>query len=71
MSDLGSLTKPKVISATTLRVKTRDVLEEAKFSGEHFIVETFGKPMVAIMGVEEYWSLIGLRGEQDPMEMDA
>jgi hypothetical protein len=49
--------KPKVISATMLRTKTRDILEEAKFSGGHFIVETFGKPMVAIVGIEEYWEL--------------
>jgi hypothetical protein len=33
-------------------------LEQAKFKGEHFIVETFGKPMVAIVGVDEYWSLL-------------
>ena len=49
--------KPKVISATMLRTKTRDILEEAKFGGGHFIVETFGKPMVAIVGIEEYWEL--------------
>jgi len=40
-----------------LRTKTRDILEEAKFGGGHFIVETFGKPMVAIVGIEEYWEL--------------
>ena len=50
---------PKVISATLLRTKTRDILEEARFGGGHFIVETFGKPMVAIVGVEEYWQLRG------------
>jgi hypothetical protein len=42
-----------------LRTKTRDILEEAKFGGGHFIVETFGKPMVAIVGIEEYWALKG------------
>jgi prevent-host-death family protein len=51
------MAEPKVISATTLRTKTRDILEEAKFGGGHFIVETFGKPMVAIVGIEEYWAL--------------
>jgi hypothetical protein len=50
--------KPEVISATLLRTKTRDILEAAKFGGGHFIVETFGKPMAVIVGVEEYWELV-------------
>jgi hypothetical protein len=49
-----------------LRTKTRDILEEAKFGGGHFIVETFGKPMVAIVGIEEYWALKG--ENHDPNE---
>jgi antitoxin (DNA-binding transcriptional repressor) of toxin-antitoxin stability system len=49
---------PQVISATTLRTKTRDILEQAKFKGEHYIVETFGKPMVAIVGIDDYWALV-------------
>ena len=49
---------PQVISSTLLRTNTRDILEQAKFRGEHFIVETFGKPMVAIVGVDEYWDLL-------------
>lgn len=57
MSHVREVAEPKVISATLLRTKTRDILEEAKFGGGHFIVETFGKPMVAIVGVEEYWAL--------------
>jgi len=51
-------TDPQVISSTLLRTKTRDILEQAKFKGEHFIVETFGKPMAVIVGVDEYWSLL-------------
>ena len=58
MSGDGIAAEPKVISATILRTKTRDILEEARFEGGHFIVETFGKPMVAIVGVDEYWKLI-------------
>ena len=57
MSGVQEASQPKVISATMLRTKTRDILEEAKFGGGHFIVETFGKPMVAIVGIEEYWAL--------------
>lgn len=59
MSSEPGAPAPKVISATELRTKTRDILEAAKFGGGHFIVETFGKPMVAIVGIEEYRKLIG------------
>jgi hypothetical protein len=52
------MTSPQVISATQLRTKTRDILELARFRGEHFIVETFGKPMVAIVGIDEYWDFV-------------
>lgn len=65
VSSVRETTKPQVISATKLRTKTRDILEEAKFGGEHFIVETFGKPMVAIVGVEEYWELVNQIATQD------
>lgn len=58
MSSVLETTDPQVISSTLLRTNTRDILEQAKFRGEHFIVETFGKPMVAIVGVEEYWNLL-------------
>ena len=49
---------PKVISSTDLRVKTRDIIESAKFKGQHYIVETFGKPMAAIVGIDDYYELI-------------
>ncbi len=58
MSETQETTDPQVISATTLRTKTRDILEQAKFKGEHYIVETFGKPMVAILGIDDYWALV-------------
>lgn len=57
MSDKKERT-PQVINATMLRTKTRDILEAARFNGGHFIVETFGKPMVVIVGVDEYWALV-------------
>ena len=53
----------RVISSTELRVKTRDIVEEAKFENKHFIVETFGKPMVAIIGIDEYNELMRLKEE--------
>ncbi len=58
MSGAQEISSPQVINATLLRTKTRDILEQAKFRGEHFIVETFGKPMVAIVGIDEYWLLM-------------
>ena len=58
VSSVLETTDPQIISSTLLRTKTRDILEQAKFKGEHFIVETFGKPMVAIVGVDEYWDLL-------------
>ena len=58
MEKAQEMTNPQVISATELRTKTRDILELARFRGEHFIVETFGKPMVAIVGIDEYWGFV-------------
>ena len=58
MSSILETNDPQVISSTLLRTKTRDILEQAKFRGECSIVETFGKPMVAIVGVDEYWNLL-------------
>jgi antitoxin (DNA-binding transcriptional repressor) of toxin-antitoxin stability system len=48
----------KVIKATDLRVHTREIIESARFRGERFIVQAFGKPVAIIMGIEEYQSLI-------------
>ena len=56
-----------VISSTDLRVKTRDIMEDAKFRNKHFIVKTFGKPMVAIISVDEYNELMELK-EGSPQE---
>lgn len=58
MSESHHSPVPKLISATMLRTKTRDILENARYGGEHFIVETFGKPMAVIMGIEDYHKLI-------------
>ncbi len=68
VSNVQDTRKTQVINATMLRTKTRDILEQAKFQGEHFIVETFGKPMVAIVGVEEYWELVNQASQAKPLE---
>lgn len=73
MSNVRDMSEPQVISATTLRNKTRDILEQAKFKGEQFVVETFGKPMAVVVGVDEYWELVDQahRGERPGSEEDA
>jgi antitoxin (DNA-binding transcriptional repressor) of toxin-antitoxin stability system len=70
VSRLQEISKPQVISATMLRTRTRDVLEEARFAGEHLVVETLGKPMVAIVGIEEYWKLMDRTSMQDHLETE-
>jgi hypothetical protein len=65
VSSIRKMPTPLVISSTVLRTKTRDILEQARFEGGHFIVETFGKPMVAIVGVEDYWKLVNPGHDQD------
>lgn len=57
MSSKLETPEAQAISSTLLRTKTRDILEQAKFRGQRFIVETFGKPMLANVGVDEYWDL--------------
>jgi len=55
----------KTISVTELRLATAEILGEARYGGRHFIVQRFGRPMVAIMGVEEYKELMRLREAQE------
>lgn len=49
---------PDLISVTDLRVATREILENAHFRGRRYIVARGGRPMVAIVGVEEYERLV-------------
>jgi len=56
--------EPQVISVTTPHTQTRDILETARFYGSHFIVETFGKPMAASVGVEQYRQLLEMAQER-------
>jgi prevent-host-death family protein len=48
----------RVISTDDLRVKTHDVIKQATSRGEHIIVETSGKPAIAIISIEEYRELM-------------
>ena len=44
----------KVVTSTDLRKKTREVLEWTRKNGEAVVVETRGKPMAAILPLNEY-----------------
>ncbi len=46
------------INVTDLRVATREILENAHFRGQHYVVERAGQPMVAILSIDEYQRLI-------------
>ena len=64
-------TNPKTISVTDLRMTTREILDAAHFKGQHYVVERNGKPMVVVVGVEEYERMVALEhaagGNTDPM----
>ncbi len=42
------------VTATELRLKTRDLIERVKFKGEHLVVENFGRPMIVMISFEDY-----------------
>ena len=60
----------KTVSSTELRLKARDIIESARYEGQHFIVETFGKPMVAIIGINEYETLMELEQTLEALSPD-
>jgi hypothetical protein len=57
--------EPTIITATDLRIKTRDLLQRVQFNGECFIVENFRRPMVALISFDDFMRvkdrLTGLR----------
>jgi PHD/YefM family antitoxin component YafN of YafNO toxin-antitoxin module len=54
----------RIIKATDLHNKTRDVLEWARIDGEEVVVEYFGKPVVVILRFDEYQSYLGYKEAQ-------
>lgn len=52
------------INATDLRVKTRDIIERARFRGARFVIHAFGKPVAVIMGIDEYRALVSSESEK-------
>lgn len=48
----------QTITITDLRIRAREVLENAHFRNQRFLVERAGQPMVVILGFEEYRRLV-------------
>ena len=44
----------KTISSTELQKNTREVIDWTRTRGEPIVVETYGKPMAAILSYDEY-----------------
>jgi prevent-host-death family protein len=63
------MTEATAINATDLRVQTRDIIERARFKGEHFIIHNFGKPVAVILGIEEYQELVQSKEKEDKSEV--
>jgi len=45
---------PKVITSTDLQKKTREMIDWTRTRGEPVVIETYGKPMAAILSYDEY-----------------
>ena len=54
----------KVVTATDLRAKVREVIQNAQFQGDHVIVTVFDKPAVAIIGIDDYRDYVAYREQQ-------
>lgn len=55
--------KPETISATKLRIKTRDLMEQVRYEGARYIVETFGRPMIVLISYEDFLRVQDLLNE--------
>ncbi len=45
---------PRVITSTDLQKKTREMIDWTRTRGEPVVVETYGKPMAAILSYDEF-----------------
>lgn len=43
----------QTITITDLRIRAREILENAHFRNRRFVVERAGQPMVVILGIED------------------
>ena len=54
----------KVVTATDLRAKAREVIQSAQCQGDHVIVTVFDKPAVAIIGIDDYRDYLAYKERQ-------
>jgi len=54
----------KQIGATYLRQKLTDVIQEIKEEKATYVVETFGRPQVAIVDLDQYQSFLRYQAER-------
>ena len=54
----------KVVTATALRAKIREVIQRAQFQGDHIIVTVFDKPAVAIIGIDDYCDYLAYKDQK-------
>jgi prevent-host-death family protein len=52
---------PKTITSTELQKNTREVIDWTRTQGEPVVIETYGKPMAAILSYKEYESYLQYR----------
>ena len=55
----------KQIGATYLRQKLTDIIQEIKEEKATYIVETFGRPQVAIVDLDQYQSFLRYQAERE------
>ncbi len=65
----GDPMEMKRINATDLRIRTREIVEEARFRGAHYVIYTFGKPVAVLLGVDEYRALLQSAHKATPRKM--
>lgn len=51
----------RVISSTELQRKTREAIDWARTRGDAVVVETYGKPMAALLSYDEYQRYVQYR----------
>ena len=49
---------PKTITSTELQKSTRETIDWARTRGEAVVIETYGKPMAAILSYDEYQAYV-------------
>ena len=51
----------KTVTSTELQKNTREVIDWTRTRGESVVIETYGKPMAAILSYEEYQAYLQYR----------